>query len=174
MVKNNGIWKVGELSYRVIKLLGLSLQEGSPIYIGKENIRHIKKSHLRDFQKYGKDINKIISFPNYISRNPKKNSIEYIKVYIGKENIRHIKKSHLRDFQKYGKDINKIISFPNYISRNPKKNSIEYIKVYEDKKDYVLVAVRPSSSGILYIRILFIMSYEKIAKYWIKKVFKMF
>jgi hypothetical protein len=125
MVKNNGIWKVGELSYRVIKLLGLSLQEGSPIYIGKENIRHIKKSHLRDFQKYGKDINKIISFPTYISR-------------------------------------------------NPKKNSIEYIKVYEDKKDYVLVAVRPSSSGILYIRILFIMSYEKIAKYWIKKVFKMF
>jgi len=125
MVKNNGIWKVGELSYRVIKLLGLSLQEGSPIYIGKENIRHIKKSHLRDFQKYGKDINKIISFPTYISR-------------------------------------------------NPKKNSIEYIKVYEDKKDYVLVAVRPSSSGILYIRTLFIMSYEKIAKYWIKKVFKMF
>lgn len=125
MVKNNGIWKVGELSYRVIKLLGLSLQEGSPIYIGKENIRHIKKSHLRDFQKYGKDINKIISFPTYISR-------------------------------------------------NPKKNSIEYIKVYEDKKDYVLVAVRSSSSGILYIRTLFIMSYEKIAKYWIKKVFKMF
>jgi hypothetical protein len=125
MVKNNGIWKVGELSYRVIKLLGLSLQEGSPIYIGKENIRHIKKSHLRDFQKYGKDINKIISFPTYISR-------------------------------------------------NPKKNSIEYIKVYEDKKDYVLAAVRPSSSGILYIRTLFIISYEKIAKYWIKKVFKMF
>jgi len=100
MVKNNGIWKVGELSYRVIKLLGLSLQEGSPIYIGKENIRHIKKSHLRDFQKYGKDINKIISFPTYIPR-------------------------------------------------NPKKNSIEYIKVYEDKGDYVLVAVRPSFSGIL-------------------------
>lgn len=125
MVKNNGIWKVGELSYRVIKLLGLSLQEGSPIYIGKENIRHIKKSHLRDFQKYGKDINKIISFPTYISR-------------------------------------------------NPKKNSIEYIKVYEDKGDYVLVAVRSSSSGILYIRTLFIMSYEKIAKYWIKKVFKIF
>ncbi|MBA7712453.1 hypothetical protein ES703_121430 [subsurface metagenome] len=125
MVKNNGIWKVGELSYRVIKLLGLSLQEGSPIYIGKENIRHIKKSHLRDFQKYGKDINKIISFPTYVSR-------------------------------------------------NPKKNSIEYIKVYEDKGDYVLVAVRSSSSGILYIRTLFIMSYEKIAKYWIKKVFKIF
>ena len=125
MVKNNGIWKVGELSYRVIKLLGLSLQEGTPIYIGKENIRHIKKSHLRDFQKYGKDINKIISFPTYVSR-------------------------------------------------NPKKNSIEYIKVYEDKGDYVLVAVRSSSSGILYIRTLFIMSYEKIAKYWIKKVFKIF
>jgi len=125
MVKNNGIWKVGELSYRVIKLLGLSLQEGTPIYIGKENIRHIKKSHLRDFQKYGKDINKIISFPTYVSR-------------------------------------------------NPKKNSIEYIKVYEDKGDYVLVAVRPSSGGILYIRTLFIMSYEKIAKYWIKKVFKIF
>jgi len=125
MVKNNGIWKVGELSYRVIKLLGLSLQEGSPIYIGKENIRHIKKSYLRDFQKYGKDINKIISSPTYVSR-------------------------------------------------NPKKNSIEYIKVYEDKGDYVLVAVRSSSSGILYIRTLFIMSYEKIAKYWIKKVFKIF
>jgi len=125
MVKNNGIWKVGELSYRVIKLLGLSLQEGSPIYIGKENIRHIKKFHLRDFQKYGKDINKIISSPTYVSR-------------------------------------------------NPKKNSIEYIKVYEDKGDYVLVAVRQSSSGILYIRTLFIMSYEKIAKYWIKKVFKIF
>jgi len=125
MVKNNALWKVGELSYRVIKLLGLSWQEDSPIYIGRENIKHIKKSHLKDFKKYGKDINKIISFPTYISK-------------------------------------------------NPKKNSIEYIKVYEDKKDYVLVAVRPSSRGILYIRTLFIMSHEKIAKYRIKKVLKMF
>ena len=44
MVKNNALWKVGELSCHVIELLDLSLQEGSPIYIGRENIKHIKKS----------------------------------------------------------------------------------------------------------------------------------
>jgi len=117
--------KIGELNYRVIKLLDLSLTENSPIYIGEENIKHIEKYHLKDFKRYEKDISKIISFPTYVSK-------------------------------------------------NPKNNSIEYIKVYKEKKEYILVAVRPSSSGTLYVRTLFVMSQKKVTKYWIKKAFKIF
>ncbi len=73
--------QIGKLDKKVIKLLGLSYKEGQPIILGDANIIHMKRQHLSDFIKYGKDINEIILNPTYVARNPNQNSIEYIKEY---------------------------------------------------------------------------------------------
>ena len=36
---------------------------------------------VQDYEKYGKDISKIIENPTYVARNPTQGSIEYIKEY---------------------------------------------------------------------------------------------
>jgi len=41
----------------------------------------MKRKHLDDFKKYGKDIEDIINNPTYVARNFNQNSIEYIKEY---------------------------------------------------------------------------------------------
>lgn len=93
-------------------------------------------------------------------------------IYIGYENIEKIKTKHPEAFRKYGRDIKKIISSPDYIAKHPKNDSIQYIKVYRKDNNYVMVAVRASRGGKLYVRTLFIMAEEKIFKYWRKNVFK--
>jgi len=93
-------------------------------------------------------------------------------IYIGDENIEKIKIKHPDDFEKYGQDIAKIISSPDYIAKHPQDRSIQYVKVYKKENDYVMVAVRVSGGGKLFVRTLFVMAEEKIFKYWIKNVFK--
>ena len=78
-------------------------------------------------------------------------------IYIGEENIKSIKKKHPKDYEKYGKEIKNIIANPTYLAKHPKKNSIEYIKVFKEGEDFVLVAVRASGSGIMFVRSIFIM-----------------
>ena len=72
--------KVGELSKKVIDILGLDCNQ-MPIIIGDSNIEHMKKQHFEDYERYGKDIYKILKEPTYVARNPNQNSIEYIKEY---------------------------------------------------------------------------------------------
>ena len=115
-------WEIGKLSGRVVELLNSDYSVDSPIYIGHENIKKIKTKHPEDFEKYGQDIEKIISSPDYIAKHPKDDSIQYVKVY-GKDN-------------------------------------------------YVMVAVRATGGGKLFVRTLFVMAEEKIYKYWRKNVFK--
>ena len=52
-----------------------------PIFLGNTNIEHMKRQHLNDYIKYGKDIENILNFPTYVARNPNLNSVEYIKEY---------------------------------------------------------------------------------------------
>lgn len=73
--------KIGEFSSNVIKTLGLNIPVGTPIYIADSNVEHMKSSHLKDFNKYGNDIETIISFPDYVGKNTKDNSIEFTKEY---------------------------------------------------------------------------------------------
>ena len=93
-------------------------------------------------------------------------------IHIGEENIEKIRIKHPEDFEKYEQDIGKIISSPDYIAKHPKDNSIQYVKVYRQDNNYVMVAVRASGGEKLYVRTLFVMSEEKIFKYWRKNVFK--
>ncbi len=65
-----------------------------------------------------------------------------------------------------------IIREPDYIAKHPLKPSIEYIKVFTEKNgDHVLVVVRASGSGTLFIRTLFVMDSKKVAKYHDKSAF---
>lgn len=41
----------------------------------------MKSSHPKDFNKYGKDIESIIAFPDYVGKNTKDDSIEFTKEY---------------------------------------------------------------------------------------------
>ena len=71
--------KVGFFSERVINLLSLNIKPGSPIYIGSQNIDHIKRKHGHDFYYYGRYLGDIISNPDYVGIVPKDGSLEYIK-----------------------------------------------------------------------------------------------
>lgn len=73
--------KIGMVTKRVIKLLDLDFKTEIPIYIGEDNVNHMKREHLEAFTKYGSDIEDIINNPTYIARNPNQGSIEYIKEY---------------------------------------------------------------------------------------------
>ena len=74
--------KVGEITEAVIKTLGLSIEPGTPIYIGQSNIEHMLKRHPDDYVKYGSYIRDIINKPDYVGINPSDKSIEYTKDFL--------------------------------------------------------------------------------------------
>ncbi|MGN1271277.1 MAG: PBECR2 nuclease fold domain-containing protein [Clostridia bacterium] len=73
--------QVGKLNQKVIKLLNLEYKNEIPIILGNSNIEHMKRQHPSDYERYGHDIEKIINSPTYVAKNPKQDSIEYIKEY---------------------------------------------------------------------------------------------
>ena len=73
--------KVGEVSQRVIDLLSIDIEEGTPIYIGKSNVMHMSQKHKADYRTYRKHLSEIIKYPDYIGLNPNDDSIEYIKIF---------------------------------------------------------------------------------------------
>lgn len=74
--------KIGEFSAKVIETLELDIPVGTPIYIADSNMEHMKTSHPKDFDKYGKELETIITFPDYVGKNSKDNSIEFTKEYL--------------------------------------------------------------------------------------------
>lgn len=73
--------EIGKLDSKIIKLLSLSFAPDTPIYLGQSNIDHIRKKHPQDYLRYGNKISDIISAPDYVRKNPKDNSIEYVKEF---------------------------------------------------------------------------------------------
>ena len=59
--------QIGIFSSDVVQALDLDIPSGTPIYIADTNIKHMKNSHPRDFEKYGKQIADIIAYPDYVS-----------------------------------------------------------------------------------------------------------
>ena len=72
---------MGEFSSQVIKALGLDIPEGTAVYIGETNIKHMKAKHLSDFEKYYGRLRKILSNPDYAGINQSDGSIEMIKFF---------------------------------------------------------------------------------------------
>ena len=84
-----------------------------------------------------------------------------IPIFLGDSNIEHMKRKHPGDYKKYGNEIVKIITNPTYVAKNPKQDSIEYIKEYKINNDFVLVAVRITNKGTLFVRTLFTITDRK-------------
>lgn len=73
--------KIGEVSEKVATLIGDSTLANQDILLGPSNIAHMQKKHPKDYAKYGKYIQQILSSPDYVGSNPKDNSIEYVKEF---------------------------------------------------------------------------------------------
>lgn len=71
--------QVGFIDGKTIQLLGLDVDEGSPIMLGESNLQHMMESHPEAFAKYFPCLESILSEPDYVNRNPKDGSIKYIK-----------------------------------------------------------------------------------------------
>lgn len=62
---NPKIYQIGELKQKVIDILKLDLNV-CPIYIGSDNINHMKSEHPNDYAVYGPDINNILESSTYV------------------------------------------------------------------------------------------------------------
>lgn len=73
--------RVGWVSKDVIDVTGIGWTVGDRIFLGDDNIDHMKKEHEDDYLVYGDKIEDIISAPDFLAKHPKKNSVEYIKIF---------------------------------------------------------------------------------------------
>jgi len=71
--------KIGSITQTIIKMLNLTLNPDTPIFIGENNIKHMQTSHPEDYVKYFPYIKTILLFPDYVIPHPKDGSIQYIK-----------------------------------------------------------------------------------------------
>ena len=88
-----------------------------------------------------------------------------LPVILGSSNIEHMKREHYQDFCKYGDKIDSIIKKPTYVAKNPRQGSIEYIKEFKKENEFILVAVRKSNKGTMFVKTLFKMTEKKINLY---------
>jgi hypothetical protein len=72
---------------------------------------------------------------------------------------------HPLDFEQFFDYLPLIIREPDYVAAHPNGVSIEFIKLFRENDQTVLVAVRASSSGLLYARSLYEISREKLEHY---------
>ncbi len=84
-----------------------------------------------------------------------------LPIMLGDSNIEHMRTTHSLDYFKYGKFIELIVQQPDYIGRNPKDNSIELVKEFYIDNEYVKIAVRTSSVGVLYARSLYVLNKKR-------------
>ncbi len=72
---------------------------------------------------------------------------------------------HPVDFRRFFTYIPLILQEPHFMSVRPSTGSIEYVRVFDESRQAVLVAVRASRSGVLYIRSLYAISWGKLSSY---------
>ena len=73
---------VGCVSDKIKQILSLPSTGDDNIYLGESNLEHMKNSHPEDFAKYGTELFRILSFPDYVGQNPRDNSLEFVKEFI--------------------------------------------------------------------------------------------
>lgn len=75
------IREVGIVTKEICDLLEISPPEDDRVYLGDTNIIHMKSRHPEAFEKYGEKIVEILAYPDYVRKNPKDGSIEYVREY---------------------------------------------------------------------------------------------
>lgn len=98
--------------------------------------------------------------------------LENREVLLGKSNVEHMKSSHPNDFDKYHAHISNILNNPDYACINPKDNSIELVKEFFIDEEFIKLAVRISSSGILYARSLYKLNPTRVRNYISRGILK--
>lgn len=83
-------------------------------------------------------------------------------IYIGPSNIEHIRKRHPMEFTNHLQDIPDIIQRPDYIGVHPRQGGIEFVKVFDGA---IMVSIRLSSRGVLFVRSLYEVSDDRIQAY---------
>lgn len=83
-------------------------------------------------------------------------------IYIGPSNIRHIRDKHPVEFAMYLQNIPRIIQVPDCIGVHPKQGGVEFIKMFDQ---HIMVSVRLSSRGVLFVRSLYAVTNERIQTY---------
>lgn len=83
-------------------------------------------------------------------------------IFISDNNIKHIQKAHPEDYNNYFNKLSDIINTPDYVGINPKDKSLQLIKVFDSN---VLVALRVTSSNVMFVRSLYTIKPEKLNAY---------
>ena len=73
--------QIGIFSEKVVSLLSLDIEAGTPIFIGRHNEQHIRDRHPAEYDLYYSRIEEIIDSPNYVGKDPKTGSIDFVKTF---------------------------------------------------------------------------------------------
>ncbi|MCF0172087.1 MAG: transposase [Fusobacterium varium] len=79
---------VGVLKEKIVKTFNLT---NCMVYIGEQNIEHMKNSHPDEYEIYYEHIGAIIGSPDYVGENLKDGSLELIKEFYSEEKKCYIK-----------------------------------------------------------------------------------
>ena len=72
--------QVGIINQNIIDVLELTeVNDNTPIFISQGNLKHIQNKHTEAYNKYKDFISAIIDSPDYVGKNDKNKSIEYVK-----------------------------------------------------------------------------------------------
>lgn len=95
-----------------------------------------------------------------------KSIIEHLKlnitegeIILSETSVCHMLK-HKEDFERYFVHIEHIISNPDYVGTHPHEGGVEFYKQFGD--DFVLIAVRETRLGTLYVRSLYVRKEKKM------------
>ena len=84
------------------------------------------------------------------------------RILVGQTNLEHMKNEHPDDYKRYVRQLPEIIADPDYIACHPRLGNLQFIKILDD---LVLVAVRVTSTGTLFVRSLYVITEETLMDY---------
>lgn len=79
----------GILNQKVADFFGL--KDNKMVYIGEQNILHMKNKHYSDYETYYQYLSEIVNSPDYIGKNPRDESLELIKEFFCRESNSYVK-----------------------------------------------------------------------------------
>lgn len=89
MVKSNKKTELkGLLNKKIVEFFDL---KDNQVFIGEQNVNHIKDEHYDDYEKYFEYVPEIIHSPDYVGRNLRNNSIELIRKFFSEEKKIYVK-----------------------------------------------------------------------------------
>lgn len=79
----------GILNQKVADFFGL--KDNKMVYIGEQNILHMKNKHYSDYETYYQYLSEIVNSPDYVGKNPRDESLELIKEFFCEESNSYVK-----------------------------------------------------------------------------------